>query len=156
MNISEILELLETERRELSSVENFTEQILYAPADDFIGLIAERGEYLTNAVLAENRLKEIAAQSEKLLAVLNGGADLESLDDEQRQVFEASLRVKSILCRIKRLEPRVVTRMENERAEALSHIEELNSSSNSVVASYSRALHTAVPRTSLMGSGVTV
>ena len=145
MEIHEVLALLETERSELTGVERLTEQILDAPSDDFPELIAKRGDYLTKAVLAENRLKEIMSADEALFAVLNGSAELGTLTAPYRQIFEASLRAKATLCRIKRLEPQVVARMENERAQALSHIEELNHSSASVACPYRAAVRTAVP-----------
>lgn len=151
MDNDEILSLLAAQSGNLSNVEKLTEEILYAPADDFPDLIDRRGSFLEKAVLAENALKKAGAENETLRTVLNGSAEPGSLSEELKRVYEASLRVKAVLCRIRRLEPQVVTRMENERAEALSHLEELNVSSNSVAASYSRALQTAVPPASFTG-----
>ena len=79
-----MLALLETERSELTGVERLTEQILDAPSDDFPELIAKRGDYLTKAVLAENRLKEIMSADEALFAVLNGSAELGTLTEPYR------------------------------------------------------------------------
>lgn len=156
MNKSEILSLLEEEQVQLSEVEKRTESILYASSDDFVELIADRGSHLSRAVLAENRLKELGAGDETLRDVLNGPADINALTPDQREIFEASLRVKAILCRIKRLEPQVITRMENERAEALSHIEELNHSSGTIAGSYKAAASTAITNRPLTGSGISI
>ena len=144
MDNNEILSLLAAQYSDLSNVEKRTEEILYAPADDFPDLINRRGSFLEKAVLAENTLKKAGAENEMIRTVLNGSVEPGSLSEELKRIYEASLRVKAVLCRIRQMEPRVVTRMENERAEALSHLEELNVSSNSVAASYSRALQTAV------------
>ena len=152
----EILSLLAEEQTQLAGVEQLTEKILCAPSDDFIDLIADRGTFLNRAVLAENRLKTISAADEALRGVLSGRADLNSLTPDMQEIFEASLRVKAILCRIRRLEPQVVTRMENERAEALSHIEELNRSSGSIAGTYKAAVSTAVTNRVFTGSGLTV
>ena len=153
MDKKEVLSLLAEEYKELSQVEKLTETIFNAPSDDFIDLIAERGSFLNKAVLAENRLKEIGAADAVLRDVLSGRAELGALTPELQEVFEASLRVKATLCRIRRLEPQVITRMENERAEALSHIEELNRSSGSVAGSYKAAVSTATTNRAFTGGG---
>lgn len=155
-NKTQIVSLLAEEREQLAEVERLTEEILYAPSDDFIALIADRGGYLSRAVVAENKLKALSACDETLHSVLSGQAELNSLTPDLQEVFEASLRVKAILCRIKRLEPQVVTRMENERAEALSHIEELNRSSGSIAGTYKAAVSTAMTNRVFSGSGITV
>lgn len=152
MELSEILSLLASQQSDLVQVEKLTEQILYAPAEDFSDLINQRGTFLEHAVLAENRLKQAGSGDGSLRSVLNGSAEPGALSPELREVYETSLRVKAALCRIRRLEPQVVTRMENERAEALSHLEELNASSNSAAAGYSHVLRTAVPPASFMGT----
>lgn len=151
MDNNEVLSLLAAQYSDLSNVEKRTEEILYAPADDFSDLIDQRGLLLEKAVLVENTLKKAGAENETLRNALNGSAEPGSLSEELKRVYEASLRVKAVLCRIRRLEPQVVTRMENERAEVLSHLEGLNASSNSVAASYSRALQTAVPPADFTG-----
>lgn len=151
MDNNEILSLLAAQYSDLSNVEKRTEEILYAPADDFPDLINRRGSFLEKAVLAENTLKKAGAENEMIRTVLNGSVEPGSLSEELKRIYEASLRVKAVLCRIRQMEPRVVTRMENERAEALNHLEELNVSSNSVAASYSRALQTAVPPAGFTG-----
>ena len=151
-----VLALLEEERVELSAVDSLPEEILDAPSDDFPDLVAKRGDRLTNAVRAEKQIKELAASDGTLAAVLEGRAELAKLTPEQRQMFEASLRVKAILCRIRRFEPQVVARLENERAEALDHIAELNQSSATVAGSYKAALRTAVPDRALNSMGMSI
>lgn len=156
VNSEEILSLLAEELVQLSQVEKLTEEVLYAPSDDFPDIITERGNFLNKAVLAENRLKKITAGNDTLRGVLSGQADLSKLTPEMRNVFEASLRVKATLCRIKRLEPPVITRMENERAEALSHIEELNHSSGAIAGNYKAAVRTAMTNKAYTGSGISI
>lgn len=152
MEFSEILSLLASQHDDFVQAEKLTEQILYAPAEDFPNLIDQRGTFLEHAVLTENQLKQAGSGEERLRGVLDGSAEPGALSPELREIYEASLRVKAALCRIHRLEPQVVTRMENERAEALSHLEELNASGNSTAAAYSHALRTAVPSASFMGT----
>lgn len=156
MNKEKVLFLLSEEYTALSQLERCTEALLEAPTDDFDDLLKERGSYLNRAVSAESHLKKLRAADEELCNVLSGNAMLSSLAPDMKEIFEASLRVKATLCRIGHLDTPVLTRMENERADALNHIEEINRSSGSIAGSYGAAVRTAMTNQALSSNGMTV
>lgn len=156
MDKEKVLSLLSEEYSALSQLEKCTEALLEAPTDDFGDLLKERGSYLDRAVSAENHLKKLRAADEELSNVLTGNAELSRLTPEMKEVFEASLRVKATLCRVEHLKGPVIARMENERADALNHIEEINRSSGSIAGSYRAAVRTAMTNQTLSSNGMIV
>jgi len=148
-NILKIIGLLETQRGVFSDIEEITRRMLDEDIENFSPLLEERGKLLEKAVSIEEEIRLISHEDQRIGDVLGNRCDMTAIPDDLAKVFEASMRVKAIINRIKNMEEDIRLRMEAEREAILKKIESLNVSSNSVAGNYKRAVQTGFPQSHL-------
>lgn len=146
MSTPDVLDLLVEQKDIISEAEEVTNRMLDAPAEELPELIALRGRLLEKAVEAEERIRKAAQGDKRLLEAADCSCEISELAEEHIGVFEAALRVKAAVNRICRLETDVLNRLNSEKEMALTKIEALNKSGNSVAANYKQAVQTGYPQ----------
>jgi len=156
LNTSDITELLVAQKDTFSEVEEVTDRLLFAPAEELTELVAIRGKLLQRAIKTEEEIRAAACGNENLLEALSYSCNVSELTEELAGVFEAALRVKAAVNRVSKMETDVLDRVRSERDLALEQIKALNKSSNSVAANYKQAVRTGFPQSHIHGKTMTV
>jgi len=141
-NNLELKKLLQTKQELFLAVEAITNDISEAPIDQIVLLLDVRGDTLEQVISIDNQIKAIVGTDEKIRSVLNCTCEMSALQGDLKELFEAALRVKSVVNRIIKNEDTVRLRIEHERDSLLDKIENINSSSNVVAESYKRSVKT--------------
>lgn len=136
----------EMQREIFSDVEELTDHMISAPAEELPALTARRGELLRRAVEAGEKIRMAACGDPGLLAAAGCSCDVSDLPAELAGVFEAALRVRAAANRIRGMEADVLDRMTSERDSALRKLEAMNQSGHRVAADYKRAVRTGFPQ----------
>ena len=138
------------EKRELFlRIEQVSERMREASADELAELFAERGELLEQVQALDENIKELAKGDESILAALANKSEPETLEGDQKKIFEASMKVKAIANRVANGELIIKEHIEAERDGLREKIEEMNVSSQSVAGSYMRSVKTGYPQSLL-------
>ena len=138
------------EKRELFlRIEQVSERMREASADELAELFAERGELLEQVQALDENIKELAKGDESILAALANKSEPETLEGDLKKIFEASMKVKAIANRVANGELIIKEHIEAERDGLREKIEEMNASSQSVAGSYMRSVKTGYPQSLL-------
>lgn len=145
-NSNEILKLLNEKKILFLEVEQITNDIMSAPVSDIAATLERRGKLLDSVVLLDQKISAFVGNDAVVRSVLNNTCDASSLSKEYSTLFEASLKIKAIVNRIRNSENGIKERITTERDNTLAKIERLNQSSVSVAEKYKRSLETGFPQ----------
>lgn len=143
-SLSEILSLLGEKKSTLLEVEQVSDEMKNAPAEELLALFTKRGELLESAQKINERINALAEGDEPLMAALKNSCEPAALSAELAEIFDESLRAKAVANRILHEEEGIKEHIQSERDELLVKIENLNSGGASVAGSYRRSVKTGV------------
>lgn len=143
-SFADIISLLEEKRNTLCEIESISNEMRNAPAESLAGLFEKRGELLETAREQGERIAALAEGNDALAAALKNAGEPNSLSPELSEIYDISLRIKSIANRVLREEDGVKEHIQMERDGLLKKIEELNSGSAAIAGNYRRVVQTGV------------
>ena len=153
---AEALARLEEKKKLLLEIEEVSLRMREADADELMELFTRRGDLLQKAQEVVAELKGLSKNDEKLDEALKNEGSPETLDDDLRQVYSASLGAKAVANRVLKGEEDVKTHVQEQRDMLLEKIQGLNNSGQSVAASYRRSVQTGVPQSQFRHRGKTI
>lgn len=143
--LTEILSLLREKKELLLEIEQVSNEMKNAPAEELMSLFTRRGELLERAKTLGERIDLLAEGDETLTAALKNSAEPGTLEGELFSVYDESLRIKAVANRILREEEGIKEHIQAEKDGLLEKLQGLNSSSSSVAGSYRRCVQTGMP-----------
>lgn len=130
----------------INRLERETNELLQTPMENLMTCLECRQATLKSIIEADNRLRELCAGSDELIAAVDLTCDFESLPIDLKPLLELSLSARASINRIMKTEPEIAARLQRERASLLKKIENLNTSTIATANKYYRSFNTALGR----------
>lgn len=138
---AEILSLIAEEKELFLRIEQATEAMCTAPAEEIESLFEERQQCFERIVSLRDRLGELSdAGGSEVKEALHNSCKRLGLSPELAAIYDAAMGVKAVVSRIQQYDPLVEAHIKSLQSEIMANIERINQSGASVARQYSRLM----------------
>lgn len=133
-----LMELLAREEELLQEAQMLTEEMETAPVEELPSLMKRRGRFLEEAHSLHAQAKRLCG--ERMQAVVDHRVNRGGLTPDEGAAYDASLRVKAAVNRIRNNSALILERMQAERDRMKNRLDELDSDSTRTMKRYAHVI----------------
>lgn len=133
---AEITLLMEKIKLDFLAFEEATAELMTCEGGKMEHFVLRREKIRAEIDCKYQRLEQIQEDDEQIHQAIRSFGERESLPEELRPVFDASMELRAVGCRIGNMEPAIAERMEEERSAILEKIRKVNQSVSAVASHY--------------------
>ncbi len=136
-----ILQLLNEKKAIFKQAQVISDQLYTInDPDEFTRQLSDYQKYFDQATKINQQIKEQAASDQTLLELLNCDSDVQSLTDEQKTVYEASLSNRVVVKKLLQNDELIKNHFEYLKLSIMNKIEQKNTGGNALVKRYHGAV----------------
>lgn len=148
----QLLDLLKKEQATLASVEQLTEQLLYAPIEDLDSLLSQRLSFIQSAAEFRRNFAQ-QYQAAGKMAAIDDPSLAPAADQPEQAIRQISLTIRATVERIRLYDPAVNQRLKMEQDRLLTKLQSFYSSGARAAEKYFKSVQTGLGRGRRLDSG---